>query len=33
MTAVLRWLSDMMPLAYAVDAMQRSDGGRLIPWW
>ena len=23
MTAVLRWLSDVLPLSYAVDAMQR----------
>jgi ABC-2 type transport system permease protein len=23
MTAVLRWLSDILPLSYAVDAMQR----------
>jgi ABC-2 type transport system permease protein len=23
MTALLRWLSDVLPLSYAVDAMQR----------
>ena len=31
MTPVLRWLSDVLPLSYAVDAMQRISSGTAWP--
>jgi ABC-2 type transport system permease protein len=31
MTAVLRWLSDILPLSYAVDAMRRITAAASLP--